>query len=201
MRAVVLDFAFRAQYSLKVISGKPEDKGIIVSLGSTGDFEETAILDGSLTIDTCYLRVQPSNGKPWFLDLYGDIENKQVEGIYGCPNPDFFLAVIDSVAYYINSSFPLQSKVIRCQPVRQVISYPGYDLLLVLDFVAMTAVGTSGILWTTNRLVRDELKVLEISDEKIFCAGNYRTYNSGNNDIVSIDRHDGRILSGNIFSE
>jgi len=200
MRAV-LDFAFRAHYSLEVISVKPEDKGIIVRLDGTGDFEETSVLGDSLSLNSCYLRVQPLNEKPWFLELYGDIENKQVEGIYGCPSPDFFLAVIDSVAYYINSNLPFKASVIKSQPVRQVLSYPALDLLLILDFVAMTAIGKSGILWTTNRLVRDELKVLEISDEKIFCCGNYNTSSFGNDDVVTINRCDGRILAGNIFTE
>jgi hypothetical protein len=44
-------------------------------------------------------------------------------------------------------------------------------LLLLLTDVSMTAVGVDGVVWTSERFVLDDLKVIAIDDRGIVCTG------------------------------
>lgn len=183
----MLEFAFSANYYIATV----ESTLSVVSLSLQG-IGETTIFQRSNA--KTYL-IQPKDEKPWVLEITGDLANPEADGIYGCPSPNHFLAVTDSVAYYVNSQSPLDSLTLTNFPVQQIRSFPAFEMLLVIDFFSLTAIGPSGILWRSNRLVVDELKVVRATNEHLFCCGRYEF------EFLKLDRLTGKVLEGNPFSE
>ncbi len=194
-----LEFGFKAEYLIK----KPNPDLMpeyFVSLSGNEFFQSNLSKVSEVVLDNC-LQIEPANKAPWLLEINGDLINPQVEGIYGCPCSKSFLAVVDSVAYYISSELPLKYTLIESQPVRHVNTYPALDLVLVLDYTGMTAIGPHGILWNSNRLVRDELKVITVTEDFIFCCGDYNSKSTEQNDFAKLSRLDGKVLEQNLWTE
>lgn len=197
MSDIAVDFAFRADYSIEVVSLLLEFGKTFFSIDATGKFEKLTTSGNNSTSEQ-FLQIKPSDESPWLLRLYGEFDANSAQGIYACPNSNFFLAVMDGVAFYVNSKLPFEAQVLKDSPVQSVLSYPSLDFLLVLDFTNMTAIDKSGILWSSKRLVLDELKVISISDKEIFCDGISRF---SFDDSVLISRMDGRILKKGFHTE
>ncbi|MBS1999140.1 MAG: hypothetical protein JSS86_22595 [Cyanobacteria bacterium SZAS LIN-2] len=188
-----LDFAFRAKY--KVESVMPEDLEFanfpIFAFNETGAYEYDAKVSTSLII-------RPDNGETWAVGLDGDFATfEQANGVFACPNPNCFLAVIDAVAYYIDSTTPGAATGLNLCPVSKVERCPKFDLVLVTSFTHLTCIGTEGIIWTSGQVVRDGLVVERISDTEIFGHGD--AFELGLENYFSVSALDGSVIRGNMF--
>lgn len=188
-----LDFAFRAKY--KVESCWPEDleyaKFPIFAFNENGPREYDTKVSASLII-------RPDEDEPWAVGLDGDMVSEQATGIYACPDPNCFLAVVDSWAYYIDSTTPGGVTVLPIYPVRKIYSCVSFDMLFALEFASMTAIGPTGIMWSTKRLVVDELSITRISEEVVHGCGDFHR---DDENLFVLDRLTGKVLRGNIFCE
>jgi len=68
-----------------------------------------------------------------------------------------------------------------------------HDLVLLVRETDVTAVGRDGIRWTSDRLARDDLKVVGIESDRIVLTG---YLGDVTHDRVAIDPRDGTQLSG-----
>ena len=196
MREIFLEFAFRATYKLSAINYL-EDPSSYYLFSISGMKKQNSSSDHSKDTGEQLLRVEPRNTKPWFADFEGDFENEQADGVYPCPNPQFFLMVTDSIAFYVNSEAPEDFKIIGDgMPIRQVLAYPAYNYLFLLSYTSMCAIGENGLHWSTKQLVRDELSILNVTRDSIFCRGNH-----GDEDVAELRMSDGAVLRGNMFTE
>lgn len=196
MSDVAIDFGLRANYTIQVVSIKPKLGDIFYGLNNSDKVEQ--IVAGEDSPLGKFLQIQHKDQSPWLLEIFGDQDANSSQGIYACPNADYFLAVIDCIAFYISSKLPFYARVIDADYVRAVHSYPNLDFMLIVDFTSMTAIDSSGILWSSNRLVLDELKITSVTNDEIFCEGRQ---DLSFDDSVVISRLDGRILKRGFNTE
>lgn len=188
------DFGLKAQYALNEMSKDEADASNLPKFLAHG-FENKASQD----CFSLYLEITSKSSDSWIAALTGDISNPQVEGVYACPSEKHCLVVVNSNAFLINTA--RKGDIIMVGDcIRKVEKYLFLDLLLLMDYVSITAIGKNGVLWKTPRLVRDGVSVSLVSDEFIYGEGDYSHSNS-DGDCFKLNTETGRVIQGNIFTE
>lgn len=111
-----------------------------------------------------YVRVVPSSGVAWagFFALGFDSAHV-LNAIFSCPDSDSLCVVAGGYAYVVQSSNPGQWLQIEQRPVTEVRALAELELLLFIGFTSITALGVTGIVWTTGRLSWEGVRVSEIT--------------------------------------
>jgi hypothetical protein len=115
-----------------------------------------------------YLRVVPKTGPAWvgFFALGFD-SDQVVSAVCSCPDPDSFCAVAGGYAYVVKATDPKEWFRIEQRPVVDLRVVHEPHLLLFTGFTTITALGPSGLAWTTERLSWEGVTISEISGEKL----------------------------------
>jgi len=119
-----------------------------------------------------YVRVTPRSGPAWagFFALGFD-SDQVVSQLCSTPDPDSFCVVVGGYAYVVKAGNPAEWLRVEQRPVvdMRVLSQQG--LLLFAGFTSITAVGSSGIAWTTERLTWEGLTIQEIKGDTLLGQG------------------------------
>lgn len=118
-----------------------------------------------------YLRIT-RGAKAWigFFALGFD-SGEVANGIYSCPDPDSFCAVVGGYAYVVSAGDPGRSMQIELRPVLQVRPVPELKRLLFVGFTSIAGLGESNSLWTTQRLSWEGLSIDRIQGTTLYGAG------------------------------
>jgi len=159
------DFTFPANYEVKILESAPPVHPLEKLHHYPIELEE-----GDRT--GAYVRVIPREGPAWtaFFAL-GFESDGVVSAICSCPDPDFFCAVVGGYGYVVKANDPAQWFRLDQRPVVEfrVLTQP--KLLLFSGFTNISAVGTSGLAWTTERLSWEGVKITAIEGEKLRGTG------------------------------
>jgi hypothetical protein len=119
-----------------------------------------------------YLRVTPQIGPAWvgFFALGFD-SDQVVSSICSTPDPERFCVVVGGYAYLVKAAEPADWLRVEQRPVVDLRVLPQQSLLLFVGFTSITAVGGSGIAWTTKRLSWEGLTITEIDGDKLLGHG------------------------------
>ena len=119
-----------------------------------------------------YVRVVPKEGSPWigFFALGFDSE-KVANGIYSCPAPNSLCVAAGGYAYIVHAGNPQEWVQVEQRPVVEIRALPDLKLLLFTGFTSITAFGTQGHLWTTERLSWEGITVSGIQGEILHGQG------------------------------
>lgn len=118
-----------------------------------------------------------------------------VSGLYAVPNSLQLCVVADGLAYLVDvDSDPPAAQVVHDQ-VGQVEAAAEPDLLLLVRFIDIVAVGPAGVAWRTPRLAVDDLHVLTTTDGQIVCALD----NLGHSSTITLDAATGVQMTGTRF--
>jgi hypothetical protein len=119
-----------------------------------------------------YLRVTPQTGPAWvgFFALGFD-SNQVVSQVCSTPNPDSFCVVVGGYAYVVNAGNAEQWLRVEQRPVVDLRVLSSQGLLLFAGFTSITALGSSGIAWTTERLSWEGLTITDIKGNKLLGHG------------------------------
>jgi hypothetical protein len=79
--------------------------------------------------------------------------------------------VVGGYAYVVNTSDPADWLRIEQRPVVDLRVLSQHGLLLFAGFTSITALGNSGIEWTTDRLTWEGLTITAIDDGKLHGRG------------------------------
>jgi hypothetical protein len=140
------DFTFPRNYEVRVLEAAPPVHPVEKLYHFPAELEEG---DRS----GAYLRVAPQSGPAWAgFFVLGFDSDQVVSAVCSTPDPDQWLRVE-------------QSPVVDLR----VLSQQG--LLLFAGFTSITAVSSSGILWTTERLTWEGLTITEIKGDKLMGRG------------------------------
>jgi hypothetical protein len=155
------DFTFPRNYEIRILESAPPIHPIEKLYHYPVELEEG---DRS----GAYVRVTPRSGTPWvgFFALGFD-SIQVVNQVCSTPDPDSFCVVVGGYAYVVKASDPARWLRIEQRPVvdLRVLSHQG--LLLFVGFTSITAVGSSGVAWTTERLTWEGLTITEINGSKL----------------------------------
>ncbi len=163
------DFTFPRNYEVRVLEAAPPVHPIEKMYHYPVELEEG---DRS----GVYLRVVPQSdpmtGPAWtgFFALGFD-SDQVVSEICSTPDPDSFCTVVGGYAYMVKADNPAQWTRVEQRPVVDLRVLSQQGLLLFAGFTTITAVGSSGIAWTTERLSWEGLTITDIKGDKLLGHG------------------------------
>jgi hypothetical protein len=119
-----------------------------------------------------YLRVTPQSAAAWvgFFALGFD-SDQVVNQVCSTPDPGQFCVVVGGYAYLVKAANPAEWQRIEQRPVVDLRVLAQQGLLLFAGFTSITAVDSSGITWTTERLSWEGLTISEIEGDKLLGHG------------------------------
>jgi len=159
------DFTFPRNYEVRILEAAPPVHPVEKLYHYPVEFEEG---DRS----GAYVRVTPRSGPVWvgFFALGFD-SDQVVNQVCSTPDPDSFCVVVGGYAYVVKASDPAQWLRVEQRPVVDLRVVSQQDLLVFVGFTSITALGSSGIAWTTDRLTWEGLTIKEIKGDKLHGHG------------------------------
>ncbi len=159
------DFTFPRNYEVRVLEAAPPVHPVEKMYHYPVELEEG---DRS----GVYLRVVPQSGPAWagFFALGFD-SDQVVSEICSTADPDSFCTVVGGYAYMVKAHNPVQWTRVEQRPVVDLRVLSQQGLLLFAGFTTITAVGSSGIAWTTERLSWEGLSITDIKGDKLMGHG------------------------------
>jgi hypothetical protein len=159
------DFTFPRNYEVKMLEAAPPVHPIEKLYHYPLELEEG---DRS----GAYLRVIPQGEQAWvgFFALGFD-SDQVVNQVCSTPDPERFCVVVGGYAYVVKAANPAEWLRVEQRPVVDLQVLPQKALVLFAGFTSITAVGSSGIEWTTERLSWEGLTITEIDGDKMLGHG------------------------------
>jgi hypothetical protein len=159
------DFTFPHNYAVRMLEAAPPVHPVEKLYHYPAELEEG---DRS----GAYLRVTPQHGPAWvgFFALGFD-SDQVVNQVCSTPDPERFCLVVGGYAYLVKASDPADWLRVEQRPVVDLRVLPQHGLLLFAGFTSITAVGSSGIAWTTERLSWEGLTISEIEGDRLLGHG------------------------------
>ena len=129
--------------------------------------EEDAMQRGALQ-----LLVRPATGGTFLATCALGFRDKSLpSGVFACPAPNDMLAVAGGYAYLVDTIAPETCVHLPLRPVIQILSAPEHGLILLAGFHTVAAVDVGGLLWETDKLSWEGVKLGEIRDGKLHGEG------------------------------
>jgi hypothetical protein len=94
-----------------------------------------------------------------------------VNQVCSTPDPELFCLAVGGYAYLVKACDPAAWQRVEQRPVVDLRVLPQQGLVLFAGFTSITAVGSSGIVWTTERLTWEGLTITEIDGDKLLGRG------------------------------
>ena len=159
------DFTFPRNYEVRMLEAAPPVHPVEKLYHYPVELEEG---DRS----GAYLRVTPQNGSAWvgFFALGFD-SDQVVNQVCSTPDSEQFCLVVGGYAYLVKASDPAAWQRVEQRPVVDLRVLPQQGLVLFAGFTSITAVGNSGIAWTTERLTWEGLTITEIEGDRLLGHG------------------------------
>src|SRR5579862_5989035 len=155
------DFTFPRNYEVRILEAAPPVHPLEKLYHYPVELEEC---DRS----GAYVRVTPKTGTAWtgFFAL-GFESDQVVSQVCSCPDPDSFCTVVGGYAYIVKANNPAQWTRVEQRPVVDLRVLSQHGLLLFAGFTTITAVGSSGIAWTTERLSWEGLTITDLKGDQL----------------------------------
>jgi hypothetical protein len=110
------------------------------------------------------VRVTPKGTTPWTgVFACGFDSNKVASGLYSHPDPDRLCVVAGGYGYITIVRDPELYERVIAQPVVSVHPAREAGLLLFADFTNISAYGPEGVVWRTERLTWEGLRITDVS--------------------------------------
>lgn len=156
-----LDFTFPRNYEAKILESAPLAHPLEKLHHYPVELEEG-------DRNGAYLRVVPQKGAAWNGFFALGFESDQVmSALCSCPDPDSFCAVVGGYAYVVKATDPTSWFRLEQRPVTELRALSEQALLLFTGFTTISAVGRTGLAWTTERLSWEGITVNDISGGKL----------------------------------
>jgi hypothetical protein len=116
-----------------------------------------------------------------------------VQGVFATPDPRRVCCVVAGLAYVVDVKDPGAGAELAPWQTVSVTPVTGGNTLLLAGFVDMTALGQSGIAWRSDRLVLDDLRILQVSADEIVCSGTIPGHDAPR---ITVDPATGQLVNG-----
>jgi hypothetical protein len=159
------DFTFPRNYEVRILEAAPLIHPVEKLYHYPVELEEG---DRS----GAYVRVTPQSAPAWvgFFALGFD-SDQVVNQICSTPDPERLCVVVGGYAYVMEASDPAQWLQVEQKPVVDCRVVSQHSLLLFVGFTSITALGISGIAWTTERLTCEGLTITAVDGGKLLGHG------------------------------
>jgi hypothetical protein len=146
--------------------------------------------------DGILVEVRPEQGLAWLGTFaYGYVAPRRHSGIYSTPDPDQICVVSRGKGYLVNAAAPKIWECVRAAPITDVRPVVARSIIVFATLTELVAYGSAGIVWTTERLSFDDLKIVEVTDS--FIKGEFWDIRKNGMSVFTVDlttgRHDGGV--------
>ena len=115
------------------------------------------------------IRIRRVDGSEWVglfaRGFYG------LRGVYACPNTDQVCAVVDGSGYLVDTRSPSKFDALPMHPILFLERVNQTASVLCGGFIDLLLIDEHGLLWVSDRLCLDDLRVLNIDPSIIHCSG------------------------------
>lgn len=159
------DFTFPHNYEVRILGAPPPVHPIERLYHYPVELEEG-------DRNGAYLRVIPKGGAAWSGFFAQGFDSDQViSEVCSTPDPDSFCTVVGGYAYLMKAGDPSRWSRIEQRPVVDLRVLSQHGLLLFVGFTSITAVGATGVLWTTERLTWEGLTITDVKGDMLLGRG------------------------------
>jgi hypothetical protein len=145
--------------------------------------------------DGLWLRVCPSSGKPWTgVFAFGYSPAVGVSRVLSSPDPNRVCVISQGAAYIVNAGSPEDWRQLPVLPVTDVRVLVEHELLIFSDFTHLAAYGASGVVWESQRVCWDDLRIVTVTPKLIEGVGADPTNSSSYEMRFAVDLKSGRSL-------
>jgi hypothetical protein len=124
--------------------------------------------------DRPILEIRPGRGEPWVGVFYGGestVPPAMPGRAIGWPDEWSLCIVYAGGGVVVRADEPTKTYEIDCDPITGMLVVPERELVLFCDFLGLVAYGPGGLLWRSERLVLDELRIEDIEGDHVRVAG------------------------------
>jgi len=152
-----LDTCFRRNYECDVLVEIPHGDRFYYPGASTQGGSDGPIV-----------RVLPHSEDSWVgVFAFGRSSMGGATGLFTFPDPDIVCVVARGNGYVVHANDPHDWNEIEVYPVCSVIPVESWEIIVFADYTSLTAIGASGVVWTTKRLALSRMKLLTVTDNVI----------------------------------
>jgi hypothetical protein len=138
-------------------------------------FPDAVLLDRQQELaDRPILGVTPEAGDPWVGVFYGGDYTAPASApsrLIAWPDGRSFCVLYRGAAVVVRADNPQDTYEIDTYPVTQMFVTPERGVVVFADFTNLTAYGGEGLLWSSRRLARDEVRVEGIEGDALTVYG------------------------------
>lgn len=122
--------------------------------------------------DGLWLKIRPGNGKSWVgVFAFGYELPSAFSRVLSSPDPDRVCIVSRGAAYIVKAGEAADWEQIPILPVLDVRVIAEHRFLLFADFTRLAAYGGGGLVWQSPRVCWDELKITNVTRDRIEGVG------------------------------
>lgn len=158
MNNVKLELLFPHQYDIDMEVELASSEGTTQCYYPSGQHTRTG--DGLL------VKVIPYAGSSW-IGIFAPGYPNALTGIYSSPHEQKVCVVSSGQAYIVRVDDPHAWEEVRAFPVWDVRAIPDKQILILADFTTLTAYDREGMIWKTDHLSWDGLKITSIGNDGI----------------------------------
>jgi hypothetical protein len=162
------DWSFAHDYEVEEAEYVPAESGGLIELGGAAPkprFFPANIESDLERLTAAVLRIKPDQGEPWLgVFACGFDSPFVVDAVFSTPDPEKVCVIAGGYSYIFSAANPRMWDRLPVVPVVHAHSVPESDMLVFGDFTRLAAYGSTGLLWVTERLTWDGIKVNQIAD-------------------------------------
>ncbi len=163
---VSLDQTFKSSFDLEIFSDLPPAGEML-----TYYYPGASSAGGH---DGVLVRVTPESqgGNPWLgMFAFGQLSRKGLTGLFTLPDPKKLCAVARGAGYIVDTYNPSDYCAVAAEPVFHVSSSREAGLLILADYLRITAYDVRGLAWQTARVSWDGIEVNHITKDCLYGTG------------------------------
>lgn len=147
--------AFVAQYEADIVEAPPNGKADYT-------FTDDRPVAQAITVD-----VRPWSAPAWTGSFAAPnpMVRRAVSGLFATPNPTRLCVVERGTAFLVDVQHPASTAIVHTDgPVVDIGQLAEQSCLLLLSPWSITAVGLEGVMWTSQRVAIEDLRIDEADD-------------------------------------
>lgn len=145
--------------------------------------------------DGIAIKIHPHSAQPWIgIFAFGLLTPEAPSNIFATPDPNRVCIVARGAGYFVSVNEPTVWDEVRAIPVLDIRPTQSQEIIIFASFTDLVAYGRSGIVWETERLVWDDLRIVEITDDLI--KGEFWDLRSNATSQFTVDVATGHFLDG-----
>jgi hypothetical protein len=164
MTSPAIDLSFPHTWSAEILSRRPLilPKRQFVYPKQVEDVERGAL----------EVMIRPAGAEPFLATFaLGFANSAAPTGLWTCPDPDSLCAVAGGYAYVLNTAQPEHFERVEYRPVLLVRALPSHGLLIFAGHHSLSAWGTQGKSWQTERLSSEGIEITHIEGDRLEGTG------------------------------